>query len=142
MCEFILFRKIGINGFFAQSGFGLKRRQAVITLRPNHEINHRLSTHDFGAFRLGHTAGHTDLQVRFINFKPFVAAQLGIYLFRRFFSDMASVEQNHIRVIGCLGLRIALGSQQFSHTLTVIDIHLAAISFYEQFFILRHSQIP
>ena len=55
---------------------------------------------------------------------------------------MASVEQNHIRVIGCLGLRIALGAQQFSHTLTVIDIHLAAIRFYEQFFILRHSQIP
>ena len=99
----------------------------MIALRTDHQINHRLTFDDFFALGLCHTTGHTDLQIGVRGLQPLEPAQFGVDLFGRFFTNMAGVEQNHIRVIGGRRFDIAFAAQRFGHAFAVVDVHLTAI---------------
>ena len=109
------------------------RGQAVITLRADHQIDQRHPAQDLCPFGLCHTAGHADAQIGFGGFQRAQPANVGKYLFGRFFADMAGVEQNQIGLFGHIGGDIALGAHGFGHALAVIDVHLTAIGLDEQF---------
>ena len=47
---------------------------------------------------------------------------------------MAGVEDDEVRLLHGLGFAVALGRQHVRHALGVIDVHLAAIGFDEDFF--------
>ena len=140
MLELILFGKIRVQSALAAACLGLKLGQAVIALRADNQIDHRLTAHDLFALGLGHTARDTDFQIGLFRLQPFVTAQLRVYLFRRFFADVAGVQQDHIRVIGRIRGHIAFAGQRFGHTLTVVNVHLTAISLDIQLFWRGHCR--
>ena len=112
--------------------------QAVIGLRPQHDIDMRGTAQDFGPFRLGHAAGDRDdglaAPIGALLFCDLQAAQFGKQLFRRLFPDMAGIEDHHIGRFGCVGAGIAQRRQRTRHTGGVVDVHLAAIGLDEEFF--------
>ena len=68
MFKFVFFRKISIKRFLASANFCLKRWQTVVTLRPNHQIYHRLAAHDLCTFGLCDTASNANLQIWILRF--------------------------------------------------------------------------
>ena len=139
MLEFIIDGEVCIESLFAREHFGLHFWQAVIALGANDKVYHRLPAHDFCAFGLGHTASDTDLQIGAGVFEGLVAAQLGIDFFGGFFADVASVEQDHVRVFRRVCLFVAF--EGFGHALTVIDVHLATIGLDEELFGACHRRV-
>jgi len=59
--------------------------------------------------------------------------EFGVHLVAGLFPDMAGVEDHHIGILGAVTGRIAERRQNFRHTRGVVDIHLAAVGFYEKF---------
>ena len=110
----------------------------MVALRPNHQIHHRLAPHNFFAFRLRHASRHAYFQIRLFIFQRFETTKLRIDFFSGFLANMASIQQDHIRIIRRFGLNIARAAQGLYHTLAIVDIHLTAIGFYEQFFWRAH----
>jgi len=114
----------------------------MIGLRPEHHINHRLATHQFGTFGLRNTTcngdNHLVRSVRFLGFFVFAdTTQIGKDLFSSLFADVAGIENNHIRTCGVVDRLVAQRRQYILHALTVINIHLTAIGFYKK--LLRHA---
>ena len=116
------------------------RRQTVITLRANDQIDQRHPAQNLGPLGLGHTAGDTDAQIRVCRFQRTQTANIGKHLFGGLFADMAGVDQHQIGLFCLIRGDIALRAHGFDHTFAVIDIHLTAIGFDEQFFGRRHGQ--
>ena len=140
MFEFVFQREIRIQRLFPCLDLFHHVGQTVIGLRADHQIDHRLTAHDFLALGLRHTSGNADLQIGVFRLDALIAPQLGINLFSRLFADVAGVQQNHIRPLGRLDLLIAGRAQRFGHALAVIDVHLTAIGFDIQLFLVRHGE--
>ena len=111
-------------------------RQAVIGLRPQHDVDFRHPAHDLGALGLGHTAGDRDdhvaasgLFARLVLFQP---AELAEGLLGGLFADMTGIEDHHIGVGLGIGRAIAKRRQNIRHAGGVIDVHLAAIGLDEE----------
>ncbi len=64
MIELVLGREIRLHGASALRHRVEHRRQSVIGLRPDHQIDRRRAREDLGAFGLGDAAGYADPQVR------------------------------------------------------------------------------
>ena len=125
--ELVFLGEIGVERLGPLARLRLHLGQAVIALRADHQIDQRLAAHDLLALGLRDAAGNADLEIGFLGLQPLVAAQLGIDLFRRLFTDMAGVEQDHVGVVRRRRLDIALPAQRLGHAFAVIDVHLTAI---------------
>ena len=139
MLEFVFFREIRVERLFPGAGFRLHLGQAVIALGADHQIDSRLAAHDFSAFGLCDAPCHPNLQVRIANLERLEPPKFRIDLFSCLFTDVTGIQQDHIRIFSRFGFDIALCAQAFSHALTVIDIHLAAICLDKQLFLRGHG---
>ena len=136
--EFVVGGKIGIKRRAPGAHLGLHLGQAVIALRPDHQIDQRLAAHDLFALGLRDTARHADFEIRVRGLEIAKAAQFGIDLFGGFFADVTGVEQDHVGVIGACGFHIARAAHGLCHPLAVIDVHLTAIGLDIEFFHIGH----
>ncbi len=107
----------------------------MIGLRPDDQIDIRRTAQDFLSFRLRHAARNADGQFLAIRFARILhlaqTAKRGIELFRRFFTNMAGIEQNQIGIIRRISRDIAFRCKAVGHALAIVDVHLAAIGLYE-----------
>ena len=85
--EFFDFRKGNVHHLNGVGGFVHHIRQAVQGLRTEHHVDERCALDNGIAFLRGHTATHTDLQIRIFGFQAFPASQLMEHFFLRFFTD-------------------------------------------------------
>eukprot|EP01136_Pigoraptor_vietnamica_P011775 Opistho-1_new@51011 len=140
--ELVLDRKLCIDRLPARQQPAVHLGQAVVALRPHHQIDQRHPAHDLVALGLRHAARHADLHIRLGLLEGAQPPQIGIELLRRLLADVAGVQQHHVGVLDRLGRHIALGAHGLDHALAVIDIHLAAISLDEQLLRLGHDPRP
>ena len=138
--KFVFFGKVRIQRLLTPVHSLHHRGQAMIGLRPDNQINQRLTPHDLFPLSLRDTSGHANLQIGVCVPQRAQTAKLGIHLFRRLFADMARVEENHIRALWRVDLLIPTCAQSLSHALTVIDVHLTAIGLHKQ--LLGHLGVP
>ena len=135
MVELVLDRELGLDRL-AVFGPGQHRRQAVIALRPDHEVDAGRAADDLFAFGLRHATGdrneHTAAVLRGGLFQHPHAADLGIDLLHRLFADVAGVQHDQVGVVGGRGLDETLGRQCVRHTMRIVDVHLAAEGFDEK----------
>jgi len=136
--ELVLGGKIGVDDLLAARRPRHHVGQAVIGLRPDHEIDHRLARDDLLALGLRHAARHADLQIGVGHLQILVAAQLGIDLLGRLLADVAGVEQDHVGLFRGRHFHVAFRPQRLGHALAVIDVHLAAIGADEELFRIGH----
>ena len=115
-----------------------ERRQVVIVLRPDHHVDGGRPTQDLLALRLRDAAGDDDLRLPAMGLAFLLqlahATELGINLFGGLLADMAGVEDDEVRLLHRLGFAVAFGRQHVRHALGIVDVHLAAIGFDENFF--------
>ena len=128
--ELVLDRKFGVD-CLALLGALQHVRQAVVALRPDHEIDRALTADDLGALGLRDAAGDGDFHVASLQ-RGFLlehahAAELGIDLLGRLLADVAGVEDDQVGVVRRGGLDEALGGQRVRHTMRIVDVHLAAV---------------
>ena len=107
----------------------------MIILRSDDEIDRRLPAHDVGALGLCDAAGDHDrcvetrggpLLLQFANL-----AEFGIDFFRGALPDVAGVEHDKVGILDSRRFLKALASRHIGHAMGVVDIHLAAVGFYE-----------
>ena len=143
MVEFVVNRKLGVDRLDAALRAREQIRQAVIALRPDHEIDGWRAAKNLFAFSLCDAAGNRDGDAapggggRF--FQAAHTAELGIDLLGRLLADVAGVEDDEIGIVSGRGLDITLGRQSVRHTLRVVDVHLAAERFYVELARFRHA---
>ena len=90
---------------------------------------------DFCAFLAGHTAAHTNNQIRIFLLQVLPATQLVEHLLLRFFANGAGVEQQYVRLIGRIGLlETVAGTQEIGHPRGIVFVHLAAVCLDKQLF--------
>ena len=133
MVEFVVDRKLGIDGLAVALGARQQFGQAVIALRPEHQIDRRRAADDFFALGLRDAAGDGDDDAPAFGggrlFHAAHAAEFRIDLLGRLLADVAGVEDDEIGVVGGRGLDIALRRQSVRHTTRVVDVHLATERF-------------
>ena len=139
--KFHFFGKIRINNPVAACRINLANQfgKPVIGLRPNNNINPWCAADNFFAFGLCHTSGNgnrnlTPLLIGSAFFELAQSAKFGKHLLRRFFTNMACVQNHHIGTISHIGWRIAKRGQHIGHTVRIINIHLTAVGFDKEFF--------
>src|SRR5689334_19747548 len=99
----------------------------MVSLWADDDVDHRRAALGFRAFGLGDATGKRDQRLRAILAPQ--AANVGIGLLGGFLADVAGVEDDEVGVIAFGGRSHAFGGEQFAHSLTVIDVHLAAEAF-------------
>jgi hypothetical protein len=130
MSKLVLGREVGGDDAGPQARFAHELRQAMITLRTDHDIDRRLAAQDFRSLGLRYATG--DDQRRpppppaALVFEFAQLAELGIDLLRRPFADMAGVEDDEIGVLDRMSLAVALFGRNIRHSLGVVDVHLAS----------------
>ena len=131
--EFVFRREFGFDRPLAARGLFQQRRQAMIALRPDHEIDRRRAPHDLGAFGLRDAAGDRDGDAasgaRRLVLHDAQASELGIDLLRRLLADVAGIEHDEIGVVDVRGLGESFRSQHVRHTKRIVGVHLAAVGF-------------
>ena len=80
-----------------------------------------------GRLSLSYTTRHTDLQIRLRLFQRTEPTKFRIDLLGRLFADVAGVQQDHVRVVGPVGLDIPLPAHGLGHAFAVVDVHLTAV---------------
>ncbi len=128
--ELVLDRKLGCDHApLAGEQFG----QAVVALRPDHQIDHRRAPDDLFPLRLRHATRDRDRHAapgaRGALLHRAHAPEFGIDLFGRLLADVAGVENDQVGVLRRGGLDVPLGRQQIRHTMRVVDVHLATVGF-------------
>src|SRR5262249_8549649 len=87
-------------------------------------------------FCLRHAAGDRDHHPAALLRRVFLelphAAELGIDLFDRLFTDVAGVEDDEGGALWCVGLDKTLRRQGVRHTMRIVDVHLAPDRFHMQ----------
>jgi hypothetical protein len=110
----------------------------VIVLRADHHVDGGRPAQDLLALGLGDAAGDHDpglLAVGLTLLLQFAhAAEFGIDLLGGLLADVAGVEDDEIRLLHRPGFAVALRGQHVRHALGIVDVHLAAIGFDEDFF--------
>ena len=143
MLELVFLREIRVKRTSTLTSLRLKFRQAMVGLRANNQVDHRLTRDNLGTLSLRNTACYADFQIRLGIFQRAVATKLRIYLFRRLFADVARVQKDHIRVFGSIRRHIALTAKTLRHPLAVVDVHLTAIGFDKKLLRRGHlAQLP
>ena len=116
----------------------------MIGLRAEDEIDERRAAADLAALGLGDAAGHGNQHgfapARFACFQRTDLAELGIDLFRRLFSDVASVEDDQVGTFGRGAPLKAERRQQLGHARRIVDIHLTTVGCYKD--ALGHTLHP
>jgi hypothetical protein len=134
--ELVLDRKFGVHDPL-RLRLLQKGRQVVVVLRSHHHVHGGRPAQDLLALGLGDAARHHDAGFlalgRALVLQLTHAAEFGINLLGGLLADMAGIEDDEIRLLHGLGLAIALRGQHVRHALRVIDVHLAAIGFDENF---------
>ena len=131
MRKFVLGREIrGEHLLAGGAGLGDKRREAMIALRPDHDIDGPRARHDLGPLGLRDAAGDGNQRVAALSLSLFLgkpgAAELRIDLLRRLLPDVAGIENDEIGFGLILGQDIACRLERFGHALGVVGVHLAA----------------
>ncbi len=138
MLELVFLGEVGVDhgalerGMHVPVGLGLFQHvgQAMIGLRPEHQVDHRRAARNFLAFGLGDAAGHADHHVAarstLFALQFLEPSEFGEHLFAGLFTDMAGVEQHQVRLADFLRRHIAVRRQRVGHAIAVIDVHLAA----------------
>ena len=128
--ELVLDRELGLDRRrVAREQFG----QAVIALRPDHEVDHRRAADDLRAFGLRDAARHRDRDAAAIACRLLLhhpqPPEFRIDLFGRLFADVAGVQDDEVGVFRAGGLDITLGCEQVRHTMGIVGVHLATVGF-------------
>ncbi len=146
LIELVVERKFGIDRLVAALGARQQLRQAMIALRPEHEIDRRRAADDLLALGLRDAAGDGDDEAAAFGrgrlFQAAHAAKLGIDFFRRLLADVAGVEDDEVGIIGGRRLDIALRRQRIRHAPRIVDVHLAAERFDEELAGFVHAGWP
>ena len=129
--ELVLDRKFGLQRTAVALGMRQQLRQMMVTLRTDHDIDHRRAADDLLALGLRDAAGDRDAHVAAIA-RGFVlddaqAPELRVNLLGGLFADVAGVENHQVRVIHAGGLDKAFRCQRVHHALRIVDIHLTTI---------------
>ncbi len=123
-------RKLDIDDLLAAFGARQHRRQAVIILRADHDIDARRAADDLLALGLRDAACHRDRDLasalRRLLLEQAHAAELGVNLLRRLLADVAGIEDDEVGVIRLRGFGEAGRRHEVRHTMRVVDVHLAA----------------
>ena len=103
----------------------------MVTLRTDHDIDHRRAADDLLAFGLGDAAGHRDIHVAAIA-RGFILddaqpSELRVDLLGSLFADVTGVEDHQVRIVHACGFDKAFRRQRVHHALRIVDVHLAAI---------------
>ena len=111
--------------------------QAVVGLRPQHDVDMRGAAQHLGALGLGDATGyrkhHRRAGARACRLQPAQPTELGKHLLGGLFADMTGVQDHHVGIRGALARNIAQRRQDIRHTRGVVDVHLAAVSLDEEF---------
>ncbi len=141
--ELVLEGVVRLDDLLAVLGLSQRFGQAVIGLRPDHQVDRALAADDLRSLRLGHTAGDADHRLQParspLGLQVANASKLGIDLLGSLLSDVAGVEQDEVGVLDTIGAGIAVRRQRIRHALAVIDVHLAAIGLDEDLFRRRRQ---
>ena len=103
----------------------------MIGLRAEDHVDEGRAMGDLIALGLRHATGDAEQQgfalgvLLLLQFAQ--ATEIGIDLLRRFFADMAGVEDHHVGRGRRVGKRVAERRQDIRHPRGVIDVHLAAV---------------
>ena len=138
MLELVLDGVVGLDDLLAAPRFPQRLGQAVIGLRPDHQVDRALAADDLRSLRLRHAAGDADHRLqpaaRPLGLEVADAAKLGIDLLGGLLADVAGVQEHQVGVLDPVGAGIAVRRQRIRHALAVIDVHLAAIGLDEDLF--------
>ena len=136
--ELFLGIEFGLDDLAASLHLFNQTVEGVITLWTHHHIDHRRAADDFGAFGLSDAAGNGDQRFLAGAGALFLEAanpsQFGIDLLGGLFANVAGVEEDQIGLLHVWRFLIAGRRQRVCHPLGIIDVHLAAIGFDENFF--------
>jgi hypothetical protein len=131
--ELILDRKLGVDHGALALGAGEQMGEAMVALRPDHEIDHRRAADDLLPLGLGDAARDRNRQPASFAGRGLLehadAAKLGIDLVRRLLADVAGVEDDEIGVLDPCGLGETFGRERVRHTMGIVDVHLATEGF-------------
>ena len=115
---------------------GDQLRQAVVSLRAEHQVDLGRAAQDLRALGLRDTAGHRDGHARARRgaglFEWAQPSELGIDLLRGFLPDMTGVEDHHVGTLWVRDSDVAERRQHIGHARGIVDVHLAAIGLYVQ----------
>src|SRR5216684_1382037 len=129
--ELALGRKLGIDRLVSALGAIEQCGQAMVILRPDHDVDQGRPAQNFLALGLGHAAGDDDRHAAAPGLGaglPFAnAAELRIDLLGRLLADVAGVEDDQLGRLGGGGFHEAFGNQQVRHTLRIVGVHLTAV---------------
>ena len=128
--ELVLLGEAGLDDLAAfGSGAGNEVAEAMVALRPDHEIDEGRAAQHLRALRLSDAAGNRDdrclprTRPRVLHLAD--AAEIGIDLLGSLLADMAGVEEDDVGLLDRRRLGEAVGAQQLRHALGVVDVHLA-----------------
>ena len=103
----------------------------VITLRTDHNVDHRRAANDLRTLGLCDTSGDDDLHVapvpRRVGLCFAQPAELGIDFLRRLLANVAGVQDDEIGIGGAVRLDEILARKRVHHALCIVDIHLTAV---------------
>ena len=113
----------------------------MIGLRTDNEVDERRPLDQQLALSLSYAAGDRQYRLAPGSRTPGIAqlahpAELGKHLLRRLLADVTGIQDDQISVVGLVRDRVAMQCQGLRHTIGIVHVHLAAVSFDEEF--LRH----
>ena len=113
-------------------------------MRAEDQVNRGLAAHDLGPLGLGHATRHGKRHAAAgglaRRFEPTEAAELGIDLLGRLFTDMAGIEDDEIRLRGGSDGHEAERRQNLRHPGGIVSVHLASVGLDEK--LLCHAHRP
>jgi len=131
--ELVVDREFGVDHFGATLRPGEKRRQPVVILRPDHDVDERCAADDLLALGLRHASRHRDDYVaaveRRLSLEKAEAAKLGIDLLGRLLADVTGIEDDEVGVVGGRRRGEIPACQEVGHTIGIVDVHLTAVGF-------------
>ena len=132
--KLIIIREICVQRADARLHSIVHRRQTVVGLRANDQINHRLAANNLSTLGLSHASGNAKFQIGISDLQMLHAAQFVVNFFSSFFANVTGIQQDHIRIVRGVGLHISFAAQRLGHAFTVINVHLTAIRLDKQLF--------
>ena len=115
--------------------------QAMVGLRPDHDVDERRPLEHRPALGLGDAAGDPDHQIAAGGAPPRAQltqpAELRINLLGGLLADVAGVQDDQVGVVRAIDPGIAVRRQRVGHARRIVHVHLAAVGLDEELF--RHA---
>src|SRR5499427_1801304 len=133
MSKLVFDGEFGVDHLGATPDPRQQRREPMVILRPDHQVDHRRAAHDLFAFGLRDASRDRNKKVAAgtRGLMPELAdpAKFRIDLLGSFFPDVTGIEDDEIGILGGGGFDIRIACQKINHTMRIVDVHLTAVGF-------------